>query len=92
VGATECGLVRRLCDEGELESETEQFLDKYIRPRSAKALRLAVRAARGPLNAQLEERLSALERLYLDELMSTRDAHEGITAFLEKRKPQWVHA
>ena len=92
VGATECGLVTRLCDEGELESETEQFLDKYIRPRSAKALRMAVRASRGPLNAQLEKRLSELERLYLDDLMSTRDAHEGITAFLEKRKPQWVHA
>ncbi|MHC4958014.1 MAG: enoyl-CoA hydratase/isomerase family protein [Planctomycetota bacterium] len=92
VSAESCGIVTRLCDEGELEGETEQFVDRYIRPRSAKALRMAVRATRGPLHAQLQERLPELERLYLDDLMATRDAHEGIAAFLEKREPKWVHA
>jgi cyclohexa-1,5-dienecarbonyl-CoA hydratase len=29
------------------------------------------------------------EKIYLDELMQTADAHEGINAFLEKRKPVW---
>jgi enoyl-CoA hydratase/carnithine racemase len=38
--------------------------------------------------SQLEE----TESLYLDELMKLRDAHEGVTAFLEKRPPQWAHA
>jgi cyclohexa-1,5-dienecarbonyl-CoA hydratase len=33
--------------------------------------------------------LARAERVYLDELMKTDDAHEGITAFLEKRKPVW---
>ncbi len=32
-----------------------------------------------------------LEKLYLDELMSTADAHEGLAAFMEKRKPAWKH-
>lgn len=32
-----------------------------------------------------------LERLYLDDLMSTADAHEGLAAFMEKRKPEWKH-
>jgi 1,4-dihydroxy-2-naphthoyl-CoA synthase len=30
-----------------------------------------------------------VERLYLDTLMSTNDAVEGIEAFLEKRSPKW---
>jgi cyclohexa-1,5-dienecarbonyl-CoA hydratase len=33
--------------------------------------------------------LQRAEKIYLDELMQTADAHEGITAFLEKRKPVW---
>jgi len=32
-----------------------------------------------------------LERLYLEDLMNTVDAHEGLAAFIEKRKPQWEH-
>jgi cyclohexa-1,5-dienecarbonyl-CoA hydratase len=35
--------------------------------------------------------MSDLERLYLEDLMSTADAHEGLAAFLEKRKPKWKH-
>ncbi len=34
-------------------------------------------------------RLAEVERLYLDELMSTRDAVEGLEAFLAKRPAQW---
>ena len=30
-------------------------------------------------------------RLYLDELMATRDAGEGLAAFLAKRRPNWEH-
>ncbi|MBI3164555.1 MAG: enoyl-CoA hydratase/isomerase family protein [Chloroflexi bacterium] len=32
-----------------------------------------------------------LERLYLDELMKTADAYEGLTAFMEKRAAVWKH-
>lgn len=34
---------------------------------------------------------SELERLYLDELMKTSDAHEGLAAFMEKRTAVWKH-
>jgi cyclohexa-1,5-dienecarbonyl-CoA hydratase len=30
------------------------------------------------------------EKVYLEELMKTRDAHEGIRAFMEKREPKWT--
>jgi cyclohexa-1,5-dienecarbonyl-CoA hydratase len=35
--------------------------------------------------------LPEVERLYLDELMKTADAQEGLSAFIEKRKPEWIH-
>lgn len=62
---------------------------RCLLPRSAAALRLAVRAVRAPLARRLEEDLPAAERLYLEELMSTRDAVEGLEAFLAKRPPAW---
>ncbi len=61
----------------------------HLGPRSAASLRLAVRAVRARLVASLRTELPAIERLYLDELMQTPDAVEGLRAFLEKRAPQW---
>jgi len=39
----------------------------------------------------VRRRLNEVERLYLDRLMQTRDANEGLVAFLGKRKPKWEH-
>ncbi len=36
--------------------------------------------------------MAELERLYLEDLMSTADAQEGLAAFMEKRPPKWQHA
>ena len=40
---------------------------------------------------ELEGDLAALEHLYVDGLMKTRDANEGIAAFLKRRKPIFTH-
>ena len=56
---------------------------------SASSLRFAERAARRDLLVRLERDLPELERMYLDELMNTHDANEGIAAFLERRAPTW---
>ncbi len=62
-----------------------------LAPLSASSLRLAERAARLSLLRRLEDELPELERLYLEELMATRDANEGIEAFLERRRPTWTN-
>jgi len=58
-------------------------------PHSAAALRCAYRALRLEWQRALFASLDAVEHLYLDELMATADAVEGVRAFVEKRPPQW---
>ncbi len=66
-----------------------EYVRTHLLPRSASSLRHAVRAVRMELTARVLRDLPSLEALYLDELMNTHDAVEGLTAFLEKRKPEW---
>jgi cyclohexa-1,5-dienecarbonyl-CoA hydratase len=39
----------------------------------------------------VRRRLAEVETLYLDGLMNTHDAVEGLQAFLDKRTPKWEH-
>ena len=55
-------------------------------------VRYAVRAVRADLRAKLANELPALERMYLDGLMATADAQEGLKAFMEKRGAVWQNA
>jgi cyclohexa-1,5-dienecarbonyl-CoA hydratase len=67
------------------------YFDKHLAGKSAASLALAVRAAREPFADLARARLDDVEALYLEKLMLTRDANEGLTAFLEKRAPKWEH-
>jgi cyclohexa-1,5-dienecarbonyl-CoA hydratase len=71
------------------EAAALAYYEEHLARRSASSLRLAVAAARGDLVARVRARLAVLERRYLEELMNTRDAVEGIEAFLAKRPPRW---
>jgi cyclohexa-1,5-dienecarbonyl-CoA hydratase len=61
----------------------------HLLPHSAAALRCAQRALRDRWYAQVFAALDVAERLYLDDLMATADAVEGVRAFLDKRPAQW---
>jgi len=85
--AAEMGLVDVVTEEP--EKAALEYAKEHLLPRSASSLRYAVRALRLPLSRRLEGELARLERLYLEDLMGTEDAVEGIQAFLEKRPPVW---
>jgi len=65
------------------------WIDKRISNKSASSLRIAITAARHDYTTRIRTKLAAVEKIYLDELMQTNDAIEGLNAFLEKRKPVW---
>jgi cyclohexa-1,5-dienecarbonyl-CoA hydratase len=67
------------------------YFDRSLADKSAASLALAVRAAREPFAELARARLDDVEFLYLDKLMQTRDASEGLAAFMEKRRPKWEH-
>jgi cyclohexa-1,5-dienecarbonyl-CoA hydratase len=67
------------------------YFDKHIAGKSAAALACAVQAAREPFAELARARLSDVEDLYLETLMETRDANEGLKAFIAKREPVWEH-
>ena len=82
------GLINKIVKEDELEAATAEFLKPYMKL-SAEVLRLTKKAMISGLRDELEPSLKLIESVYLDRLMKTHDAHEGLKAFLEKRKPEW---
>lgn len=87
--ALNMGLVTRLAKHGNLENELEDYL-KVFEDKSPVILRAARNSTRrGPHGADLREALHRMEKIYMDELMTSHDGVEGITAFLERRSPNW---
>lgn len=74
------------------EAAALAWFDKNLAPKSARSLRFATRAARQDAVDRVAGKLKKIEKLYLDELMATADAVEGLTAFIEKRPAQWKDA
>jgi len=90
IGAEEAhriGLVNAVADDP--SQAALAYFEEHLAPRSASSLRLAVRAARYDLVYRIRRKLAEVERLYLEELMATRDAVEGLTAFIGKRPATW---
>jgi cyclohexa-1,5-dienecarbonyl-CoA hydratase len=84
-----CGLVHALADDP--EAAALGWFHEHLQGKSAAALACATAAARGAMRRDVRQRLADVERVYLDRLMATRDANEGLVAFLAKRKPTWEH-
>lgn len=81
------GLVDHVADDP--EAAALEYFDKHLAAKSASSLRLAVQAARAGFAERVIAKLAVVERLYLEDLMSTRDAVEGLEAFIAKRPAKW---
>jgi len=86
--AASLGLVNAVFPAAEFNAKAEEWLGSIFR-QSASSVRMAKKAFRLAQSMDFDERLAAVERLYLEELMKTGDANEGLNAFMEKRKPVW---
>jgi cyclohexa-1,5-dienecarbonyl-CoA hydratase len=71
-----------------LEDEVKYLVDK-LAALSPLVLKKTRKAFTVGLKDSPDDALNDIERVYLDELMTTEDADEGLRSFLEKRKPQW---
>jgi len=82
------GLVNKVVPEASLTQEVNGFIEKFTKL-SGIVLKLAKEATLAGLNDDMDQGLKIIEKIYLDRLMKTNDAIEGLKAFLEKRKPTW---
>ena len=85
--ALDWGLVDEIADDP--AEACLEWASAHLADKSTAALSLATRAARSTWADRFAEDIERLERLYLDDLMATEDANEGIQAFLERRQPLW---
>lgn len=84
------GLINRAVPGHELERELNSLLEE-LSGKSRAVLRVALKGLREVSLRNFSADLKRSEELYLRELLRTEDVEEGVTAFLEKRKPRWSH-
>jgi cyclohexa-1,5-dienecarbonyl-CoA hydratase len=86
--AADMGLANRALPEADLESALQSTLER-LTTLSPVSLSLAKKAIYVWDSIHFHKGLARAESIYLDELMKTQDAQEGIEAFLGKRAPAW---
>jgi cyclohexa-1,5-dienecarbonyl-CoA hydratase len=86
--AQRIGLVNQIWPADGFADEAASFVER-LASRSGVALKLAKKAYYAGVDVPFREALDRAERIYLRELMRSRDALEGIAAFREKREPRW---
>lgn len=84
------GLVNEVYDDKiAMDAATDVWIRKNILGKSASALRFATKAARASFDFFMLKQLPEFTDMYVNEMMETHDANEGIQAFIEKRKAVW---
>jgi len=86
--AVAIGLANRSARVEEVGGLVEQTLTQ-LKSLSPAALAVTKKAVYAWDAIHFDKGLARAEKIYLEELMKTHDAQEGINAFLEKREPRW---
>lgn len=86
--AKEIGLVNKVVPIDKLNEATDELVKK-LKEKSPIVLKLVRKAVYQGLDKEFKKALDGVTDVYLNELINTEDAVEGLKAFLEKRKPQW---
>lgn len=86
--ALQAGIINRVARNGEV-TQAVDGLAASIEQHRRESLVQTKRAMRGSMKSPFDG-LPAAERIYLNELMTSPEAEEGLRAFLEKRAPRWT--
>jgi cyclohexa-1,5-dienecarbonyl-CoA hydratase len=87
--ARELGLVNIVVPPEELDETAAKFIGQFTKL-SAPVLKYTRKAVFDGLLDDPGKALDKIEDIYLNQLMKTADAQEGLQAFLDKRKPEWT--
>jgi cyclohexa-1,5-dienecarbonyl-CoA hydratase len=82
------GLANWAVPDDEVKTKVDEVIAR-ISKLSPVAVTMAKKAIYAWDSMHFDKGLARAEKIYLEELMQTDDAREGITAFLEKREPKW---
>jgi cyclohexa-1,5-dienecarbonyl-CoA hydratase len=86
--AERIGLASRAVPDDKLEAEAAAVIQRFSES-SAPVMQFTRRAIAGGLDLPFPEALRHAEDVYLNQLMASEDAEEGLRAVMEKRKAVW---
>lgn len=86
--AERIGLISRAVPDDRLEAEAGALIQRF-QEGSAPILQMTRRALFGGLDLPFSDAVRHAEDVYLNQLIATEDAEEGLKAIMAKRKPVW---
>jgi cyclohexa-1,5-dienecarbonyl-CoA hydratase len=86
--AASIGLANSVVAEVDMDRTVQETV-QHLSQLSPAALAIAKKSIYAWDSIHFDKGLARAEKIYLEELMKTDDAQEGIAAFLEKRQPKW---